>query len=137
MPQSDKRQYVWVLDRLSHRRLRVARDLEAAGYRVEQSGSYDVFPNGAVPDLVVLGCARVGPEERALVARFVEWAVPIVVTSSHLSEEESRGLFHLGARDVGPRPQSVGDVLEIVSKALASVLRRQGQAEPQFAAAVV
>lgn len=133
----DQDQYVWVLDRLGHWRHRFARELQAAGYRVRHIESYDVPSGKPAPDLVVLGCARVGPEERELVARFVERDVPIVVISSQLREAESRRLFHLGALDVGPRPRSVGDLVKIVSQALASVLRRRNQTEPQFAAAVV
>ncbi len=131
MTASDGRPSVFLIDQQATWRNRSANALEAHGYAVRVLGSYE-YPlpdaNGIMqqPDLVVLGCATIGPEEQQLIERVVENQHPLVVLCSLLSSQLMRMLFLAGAKDVAVKPHDETDLLAIVSEAtmaLASTVR--------------
>lgn len=129
MESSSQRKRIVVIDRQKHWRKLSVQALTEAGFSVHAVDSYEYpppnshFQNGT-PDLVVLGCARIGMEEQAFISRILEQKQPLLVLSTALSWKVMRALFLVGASDVEDKPYDPGRLIEVVQEALASTASR-------------
>ncbi len=102
---SFKNKRILIIDRQRYWREMAAGTLAEADSQIALLDSYDYqgkadyFP-GAVPDLVILGCVRIGQEERELIHRILGDGLHLMIFSTLLPWEEMRHLFHEGADDV-------------------------------------
>jgi len=122
----DSRTSVYLIDRQATWRHRSTQALEAHGYLVQPLDTYEYPPVWATvnyqrPDLVVLACANVGPEEQQLIQRVVENGHPLVVLCSLLTSHVMRMLFLAGVTDVAVKPYDDDGLVEIVSDATATL----------------
>jgi DNA-binding response OmpR family regulator len=103
---SFKNKRILIIDRQRYWREMAADTLAEADSQIALLDSYgyqgkaDYFPGAAVPDLVILGCVRIGQEERELIHRILGDGLHLMIFSTLLPWEEMRHLFHEGADDV-------------------------------------
>lgn len=97
---------ILVIDRQKYWREMVADTLAEADSQVTLLNDYDYdteatyFAGGKAPDLVIMGCVRIGPEERELIHRILADGLHLMVFSTLLPAAEMRDLFREGAEDV-------------------------------------
>ncbi len=113
---------IWLIDHRSYRRNFCRLALEGAGFVVVATGQYIDPPmsncSEARPDLVILGCTKVGAEERELVKRIVNLRYRLLVLPTTLPPEIMRLLFRAGAQDVTEMPDGGGRLVQLVREAL-------------------
>jgi DNA-binding NtrC family response regulator len=106
---SFKNKRILVIDRQKYWRELVADTLAETDYQVTLLDDYNYdteaayFTDGKTPDLVIMGCVRIGPEERELIHRILEDGLHLMVFSSLLPAAEMRDLFREGAEDVADK----------------------------------
>jgi len=120
--------HILLIDKQASWRERSARALAREGFAVDSLASY-VLPNegahGAFrPDLVVLGCASVGPEEQELIGQVLRRKLHLLVLSTSLPWHIMRALFRDGANDVTDKPYDPDLLVETVNQALESIVDR-------------
>lgn len=116
--------HVLIVDKQEYWRTLSAKALNEAGYIVDILDSY-AYPNfgptdqRAHPDLVILGCSTIGPEEQELIGHVLEKKHRLLVFSTALPWHLMRSLFLLGAADVADKSfqpeylvRTVGTVLQ-------------------------
>jgi DNA-binding response OmpR family regulator len=97
--------------------------LEQAGFAVQPLNHYDDQQmERCLADrdasLVILSCARVGPDEKQLVSRIVEHNKRLMVLAARLPTQELRWLFLTGANDVADKPYDASRLVALVHGAL-------------------
>lgn len=115
-----------MVDRQDYWRKLARGALRRSGEPVLALGSYDAAAveralAAAATDLVVLGCASFGEDERELLARLVPTGVPVLVLATPLSHAMIREIFLLGAADVAEKPFSGPEVRRVVDEAFANL----------------
>ena len=83
--------------------------LGAAGFSADALDNYNNSSlrsriKGEDPDLIILGCVRVGPEEQELIAQILHNKHHLLVLCAYLPEHIMRSLFLLGVDDVVDKP---------------------------------
>jgi hypothetical protein len=73
---------------------------------------------GERPDLVVLGCATVGPSEKELIARIQHLHYPLLVLCTILSGELIRSLFLQKVDDIAEKPYHPDQLIQTVCRAI-------------------
>ena len=105
--------------------------LRDQGFRVYDVETYTSFPiseysQGERPDLVVFGCATVGPGEKDLIARIQHQHYPLLVLCTILSGELIRSLFLQKVDDIAEKPYHPDQLIQTVRRAISeSVPNRQ------------
>jgi len=116
------RKRILLIDSQDLWRAPAAQALEAAGFCVSQANEFDLnSESGAAeraPDVVILGCASVGCQERNWIQAVVAKGWPLQVLSASLPWEVMRSVFVAGASDVTERPYDPAQVVAIVSQTL-------------------
>ena len=115
---------ITVIDRQEYWRLLSVRTLEEAGYVVTPLDTYDYdfgVSSGAYDqvDLVILGCATIGPEEHDLIGHILDHKHQLVVLSTSIPSRVMRSVFLLGAKDVADKsynPEALVLTVETVLK---------------------
>ena len=103
---SFKNKRILIIDRQRYWRELLAGTLAEVDSQVTLLDDYDYrteatyFESGKPPDLVIIGCVRIGPEERELFHRILEDGLHLMVFSTLLPTDEMRELFREGAEDV-------------------------------------
>ncbi|HZR38905.1 MAG TPA: hypothetical protein VFB12_02230 [Ktedonobacteraceae bacterium] len=122
--------HILVIDHQAYWRQFSTDALSAAGYSVETLDTYTYLPprektsaEKKMPDLVVLGCARVGPEEQELIALALTNRYHLLVLCSFLPWQEMRALFLQGVDDVVDKPYTSKYLVRIVKDAMEHVER--------------
>lgn len=116
-------QQLLVIDKQDYWRNLSAATLAAAGYRVATLADYDYHTYSADaahahPDLVILGCAAIGPEEKDLISDVLEHKHRLVVMSTALPWRLMRSLFLLGATDVADKSYDPDALVQTVATVL-------------------
>ena len=79
---------------------------------------------GEDPDLVVLGCVRIGGEEQRLIAQILARKHHLLVLCDSLSWQVMRSLFLQGVDDIEDKPYDPAYMVYIVNQALESTVSR-------------
>jgi DNA-binding NtrC family response regulator len=120
---------ILLIDRQDSWRERSARALAQAGFHVQTLDRYTLPPVEEAmhsPDLVVLGCASVGPAEQELIDAILHRHWPLVVLSTALPWHTMRALFRIGANDVTDKPYDTNILVATVHQALDSIAASNG-----------
>lgn len=118
---------ILIIDHQKYWRELSAQALEAAGFTICEFDTYNYPLVGECaalepPDLVILGCTTIGPEEEALIQRVLADRRPLVVLSTSLSWLVAHSLFLAGVKDVADKPYDPGQLVTMVQQALHSTL---------------
>src|SRR5206468_1361838 len=71
------------------------------------------------PDLVVLGCGSIGPQEQQVIERLLKHRQHLVVLcSTSVPRDVKRSLFLAGVADVTEKPAGLPGIVRIVEEAL-------------------
>jgi DNA-binding NtrC family response regulator len=120
---------VLIIDLQDDWRNLAVRALEEAGYHARALANYDYPPENGhhrqrKPDLVILGCTEIGPEEQALMRRVLESRYRLLILSTSLPPTVMRALFLKGADDVADKPYKAERLVDIVSEVLETITPR-------------
>ena len=125
----ENEKFILVIERQEHWRELSVHALEDAGFDVDATDNYDciaplIRKHGANPELVVLGCARVRPEEFRLILRLIKRGIHILVLCASLSSEEIRRLFLAKADNVAIKPYERDAIVKLVEQTLHLIASR-------------
>lgn len=128
-PYHSPKKAILLIDKQHSWRERSAHALELAGFTVEALDSYRLpeellYHDRQRPDLVVLGCASVGPEEQSLINEVLLQQWHLLVLSTSLPWHTMRALFRVGANDVTDKPYDADVLVTTVNEALESISER-------------
>lgn len=103
--------------------------LKSIGFSVYTLETYNYSPpqdclHGEKPDLVVLGCAHIGPEEQQLITRILAHKYHILVLCDFLPWQVMRSLFLQGVDDITDKPYDPAYLVSIVNQTLESTVPR-------------
>lgn len=103
--------------------------LKSVGFLVCTLETYNYAPpqdclQSEKPDLVVLGCAHIGPEEQQLITRILAHKHHILVLCDFLPWQVMRSLFLLGVDDIADKPYDPTYLIGIVNQTLESTIPR-------------
>jgi len=121
MSVATSQKHILIIDRQHSWLERSVEALRHAGFDVSSLDSYDYsgqLSDGSSPDLVILGCATIGPDELALITRILEHKDQLVVLSTLLPRQTMRTLFLVGAVDVADKPYEPQNLVAIVHHVL-------------------
>ena len=118
-----------LIDRQLYWREISARILRSAGFIVCTLDTYNYISaencwEGAAPDLAVLGCAYIGPEEQKLIAHILAQKHHLLVLCVSLPWQVMRSLFLQGVDDVVDKPYDSVHLVNFVNQVLESTLSR-------------
>jgi DNA-binding response OmpR family regulator len=118
-----------LIDRQDYWRGQAAAALSDAGLSVLVTHSYDAAleglgRDGTRPDLVILGCSEVGPDESHLVDVLVRQQLPVLVLSTELTFQAVQALFSAGVSSVERKPFDMPQLVGIVRLALSRLRPR-------------
>jgi DNA-binding response OmpR family regulator len=112
-----------IIDKQDYWRELSASALRSVDYDVNTQPNYTFPPPGGewvegYPDLVILGCARVGPAEMDLIKTILEREAHLLVLSTSLSWQMMRTIFLAGADDVEGKSYDPTRLIHVVKEAL-------------------
>lgn len=114
--------HILVIDHQSSWRELSTQALRNAGFSVEEWSSYSDPPFLQMyPDLIILGCARVGSEEQRLITQLLKENHHLLVLSAHLPKSVMRALYMQGVHDIVDKPYSSNLLVKIVREAFATI----------------
>jgi DNA-binding response OmpR family regulator len=124
-----KRKQILIVERQEYWGEFAANALVAAGFSVSILRNYDhcAFDHCVhqkTPDLVVLGCAGVEPDDQEMVEEVLRLRCPLLVFCTDPPWEVMHYLFRAGASDVVDKPYDPDRLINIVVQTLASVSPR-------------
>ena len=122
----DKDNHILVVDRQDYWRELSTKALTQKGYLVRALSDYDysqesAYFDGQPPDLVILGCARIGHEEQAFIRKVMDDRCRLVVLSTSLPWGDMRSLFLAGANDVADKTYDPDHIINLVKEAFENV----------------
>jgi DNA-binding response OmpR family regulator len=115
---------ILLIDRQASWRERSRQALKDAGFEVSTLDHYSYHPdtpNVPSPNLVILGCASIGPEEMQLILQILASHIHLLVLSTALPWKEMRALFLVGADDVADKPYNPEMLISIVRQLFESI----------------
>ena len=118
---------ILLIDRQLYWREISAHALKSVGFIVCTLDTYNyLLPQdclkGEDPDLVVLGCVRIGGEEQRLIAQILARKHHLLVLCASLPWQVMRSLFLQGVDDIVDKPHDPADVVNFVNQALESTV---------------
>ena len=124
-PYTSKR--ILLIDRQLHWREVFAHALKSAGFIVCTLDTYNyILPEdclkGENPDLVVLDCVRIRPEEERLITQVLAHKHHLLVLCASLPWQVMRSLFLQGVDDIVDKPYDPADVVNFVNQTLESTV---------------
>jgi len=101
--------------------------LRSAGFLISILDTYNYLPsrdflNEDNPDLVVLGCVQIGPEEQRLISQLLALKQHLLVVSASLSWQMMRTLFLQGVDDIVNKPDEPASLVKIVNQTIESTV---------------
>lgn len=128
----EPRGVVWLMDRRPYWRRLYERALAKAGFAVCARSTYRYPPAGLPlsatnPDLVLMVCTVVGPEERRLIDQVTARDHRLLVLAANLPTEVMREIFLAGAHDVNQMPARPEEVVRLVEDVLEEVAEVRGR----------
>lgn len=120
-----------VIDKLEHWRKLSHSTLKLAGFKVRVLDSYDCplipeLKNGSL-DLIILGCAGIGPEELQFIERVRVNRLRILVLCTSLRMRVMRLLFLRGVDDVAEKPFDSNQLLDVVDHSIQNIAARSAR----------
>lgn len=114
--------HILVIDHQSSWRALSTQALRKAGFSVEECASYFDQPYlETYPDLIILGCARVGSEEQQLITQLLKEKHHLLVLSAYLPISVMRALYMQGVDDIVDKPYSSNLLVNIVHELFATI----------------
>lgn len=118
---------ILLIDRQTHWREAFAHALRSAGFIVCTLDTYNyVLPQvclkGEEPDLVVLGCVLIRPEEQMLITQILARKHHLLVLSISLPWHVMHSLFLQGVDDIVDKPHDPATVVDFVNQVLESTV---------------
>jgi len=118
---------ILLIDRQLYWREAFAHALRSAGFIVCTLDTYNyVLPQdclkGEEPDLVVLGCVLIRPEEQMLITQILARKHHLLVLSVTLPWHIMRSLFLQGVDDVVDKPHNPATIVDFVNQMLESTV---------------
>src|SRR5215467_4701431 len=109
MKYRSKRKHILLIDHQSYWRELSTQALRNVGFYVCTLATYSQAPlqdflKSENPDLVVLGCTRIGDEEQRLIEQVLDRKQHLLVLCASLSLQIMRSLFLLGVDDIVDKP---------------------------------
>lgn len=118
--------HILVIDHQSSWRELSMRTLKDEGYSVEGSSNYlDHSLRQTNPDLIILGCARVGSEELQFITQLLLEKHHLLVLSAYLPKSVMRSLFMQGVDDIVDKPYSPNALVQIVREVLDTIAQHE------------
>src|SRR5579864_8607560 len=117
-PHDSKR--ILLIDNQQHWRESAASALSSVGFSVctLDTNKY-VLPlnclDGENPDLIVLGCNQIGPEEEELISQILAHKHPLLVLCVFLPWQVMRSLFLRGVDDIADKPDDPDYIIVLVT----------------------
>lgn len=113
--------HILIIDKQEHWRRLSTLTLQNAGFQVFEIGDYsdkwERVANDLVSvDLIILGCATIGPEEKRLIQQILQHQYRLLVFCTSLPWRVMRSLFLLGAEDVTDKTYDPRYLLETVEE---------------------
>jgi len=129
MDNSNEYNRILIVDRQDYWRGLSAQTLAQKGYFVRTLGGYDYTPgsayfDGEPPDLVILGCAKIGDEEKEFISKVRHDRRPVIVLSTSLPWADMRSLFLSGANDVADKTYDPQHIINLVEEAFENAAYR-------------
>lgn len=114
---------ILLIDRQEYWRKLSAHALSEAGFAVSVLGSYSYSPDTAYfeegpPDIVIIGCLKIGHEEQQLIVQLLADKHRVVVLGASLPWNDMRSLFLAGADDVADKTYDGAHLVRMVEEAL-------------------
>jgi len=129
MKSGPKRKCILLIDQQPYWRQFSTSTLKSVGFLVCTLDTYNyVLPqdclHGQSPDMVVLGCAQVGPNERKLISQILDHKHHLLVLSAYLPLQVMHSLFLQGIVDIAEKPDDPISLVNMVNQALSSTAPR-------------
>lgn len=130
MEHNSNPKHILLIDRQDYWRKLSAQALKAAGFSVQDLGSYEVtaidrLTGQKAPDLIILGCADIDSDELGVISHILKRQKHrLLVLSNSLPWQTMRALFLAGANDVVDKTYDPNHLVDIVEQALLSTLPR-------------
>lgn len=113
------RKHILLIDRQSYWRQISTNALEKVGFAVGALNTYDyTLAANENPDLVLLGCARVGNEEKQLIDEVLARRQPLLVCCTFFTGQTMRELFLQGVADIVNKPYNPTNLTQIVRQTI-------------------
>jgi len=126
--QADRdRKHILLIDRQSYWRDISTDALQKVGFAVGTLDTYEyTLAEEEKPDLVLLGCARVGHEEQLLIDEMLARKQHLLVCCTSFSGGTMRELFLQGVDDIVDKPYNPISLVKIVWQAIKRTPPREG-----------
>ncbi len=126
-PHDSKR--ILLIDYQQHWQESAASALSSVGFSVCTLDTYNYVLSlncldGENPDLVVLGCNQIGPEEEELISKILAHKHHLLVLCAFLPWQVMRSLFLRGVDDIADKPYDPDYMIVLVTVLLASLVPR-------------
>jgi DNA-binding NarL/FixJ family response regulator len=120
---------ILLIDHQSYWREFSRQALQSVGLYVHTLSTYNQRPlqkwlKDEKPDLIVLGCARIGDEERRLIQLLLDHRQHLLVLSASLSLRIIRALFLMGVDDIVDKTYDADYLVQLVDEVLARAVPR-------------
>jgi len=123
-PYSNKR--VLVIDHQPYWRKLSIYALKEAGFSVQDCENYhSPSLQNDDSDLIILGCAQVGPEEQQLIAQLLKAKHHLLVLSAYLPKSIMRSLYMQGVDDIVDKPYNPATLVNIVQQVFDNIALHQ------------
>ena len=114
---------ILLIDKQEYWRTKSARTLRDIGFDVAEIDDYEEAWRATEnlhlsPDLIILGCATIGAEEKNLIQRLLEDKHRVLIFSTSLPWRVMRSLFLLGAEDVADKTYDARHLIVTVEEML-------------------
>jgi DNA-binding response OmpR family regulator len=121
--------HILLIDSQQYWRESTTSALRSAGFSVNQHDMYNCVPphnsmDGENPDLIVLGCNQIGPEEEDTINHILAQKHHLLVLCAFLPLQMMRSLFLRGVDDIADKPDDPHKVIVLVTVVLASLVPR-------------
>ena len=118
---------ILLIDNQQYWRETATRALKSADFFVCPFDSYNYYLaleclQGKKPDLVVLGCTRIGLEEQSLISQILAQKHHLLVLCVLLPWQVMRALFVQGVDDIVDKTYSAAHLIDIVHETLVSTV---------------
>ena len=105
--------------------------LRNEGFLVCPCDTYDYISllecfHGKNPDLVVLNCTQIGPEEQQLITWVLAHRYHLLLLCIFLPAKLMRTLFLQGVDDIGEKPSNPASLITLINETLAGLVTHNG-----------
>jgi DNA-binding response OmpR family regulator len=127
MTQLYRNKRILVIDLQSYWRQLSTRTLRDAGFYVSDCKDYhSALPQKDDIDLIILSCAKVGPNEQQLITQLLHQKFHLLVLSSYLPQPVMRSLYLQGVDEVADKPFDPAILKNLIEQVLDKIVPREG-----------